>query len=71
MTETGAIVRDRAHRMGIPMSKVAVMAGVTRTTLYRKMKNPNTFIGWELRNIFSGLRVPMAEREKIMKEVLE
>ena len=72
--EQNAIIRGsiknllEIRRMTVP--EVAKKIGMKRSTLYSRIRNPDTFNIKELRMVYKALCVPDEEKERIAREAM-
>lgn len=56
------------RRTSIP--ELAKKSGIKESTLYAKIRKPDTFTLRELRNIYKALQLPVEEKERLAREAM-
>lgn len=49
---------------------ISRLTGIPKSTLYAKIRSPDTFTVRELRLVFKALKYPVEEKERIAREAL-
>lgn len=63
-------IRNQMEIRRISVQELAKKSGMKASTLYAKIRKPDTFTMGELRNIYKALQLPVEEKERLAREAM-